>query len=153
MKTYAILALFLVLSFGAAAVGGLFQAGEWYAGLSKPSWTPPNWVFGPVWTVLYVLIGVSGWLLWRRTGWAEGRLALSLYGLQLVLNAAWPWLYFGLHRAGLAFAEIVLLWLAILETTVVFWRSSRPAAYLLIPYLGWVGFAAVLNFALWRMNV
>lgn len=152
MKPWMVLIGFLLLSFFAAAVGAIYPPGEWYAGLVKPSWNPPNWVFGPVWTVLYFCIGLSGWLVWRRSGWRSAAPALVVYALQLILNAAWSWLFFGLHRPGLAFAEIVVLWIGILATVLMFKRLSRPAAWLLLPYLCWVGFAAALNLALWQLN-
>ena len=152
MKPWLVLIGFLLLSFMAAALGAIYPPGEWYAGLVKPSWNPPDWVFGPVWTLLYFCIGLSGWLVWREAGWRSAAPALAVYGLQLILNAAWSWLFFGLHRPGLAFAEIVVLWLGILATVLLFKRLSRPAAWLLLPYLCWVGFAGVLNLSLWQLN-
>ncbi len=142
----------LLLAFAAAAVGSLFPPGEWYAGLERPAWTPPNWLFGPVWTALYAAMAVSAWLIWRRAGLVGGRLALSVYSVQLVLNAAWSGLFFGLQRPDLAFAGIVLLWLAILATVILFARIRVLAGWLLVPYLLWVSFAAVLNLELWRLN-
>ena len=152
MKSWLVLIGFLLLSFLAATVGAVYLPGEWYAGLVKPSWNPPNWVFGPVWTLLYFCIGLSGWLVWRQAGWRSAAPAFVVYGLQLVLNGAWSWLFFGLHMPGLAFTEIVLLWLSILATAVMFSRKSSSAALLLLPYLCWVGFAGALNLALWRLN-
>ena len=140
------------LSFSAATVGGFFTPGEWYAQLAKPSWNPPSWVFGPVWTVLYTTIGVSACLVWRDQGIGGARAAFAVYVAQLVLNAIWSWLFFGLHRPGIALVEIVVLWAAILATIILFRRVSRLAAALLVPYLLWVGFAAILNAALWRLN-
>ncbi|MGA4643837.1 TspO/MBR family protein [Limisphaera sp. 4302-co] len=142
----------LLLSFAAASLGAFFSPGDWYAGLTKPSWNPPNWLFGPVWTALYTMMAVAAWLVWRRGGWREQWRPLAIYLAQLALNAAWTPLFFGLHWPGAAFAEIVLLWLAIVATIVTFWRVQRRAAALLIPYLVWVSFAAVLNFTLWRLN-
>ena len=126
--------------------------GEWYAALQKPSWNPPGWIFGPVWSALYAMMAVAAWLVWRRGGFATQRRPLALFLGQLTLNAAWTPLFFGLHRPGIAFAEIILLWLAIAATLVVFRPVNRVAAWLLAPYLAWVGFAAVLNFTLWRLN-
>lgn len=143
----------LAVSFCAAAIGGLFMPGEWYASLNKPSWSPPGWIFGPVWTALYTMMAVAAWLVWKRGGFAAQRRPLSLFLVQLALNAAWTPLFFGLQRPGLAFAEIVVLWLAIVTTLLAFRLESRVAAWLLAPYLAWVGFAAVLNFSLWRLNV
>lgn len=142
----------LVLCFGAASLGALFMPGEWYASLKKPSWNPPGWIFGPVWTVLYAMMAVAAWLVWRRGGFAAQRRALTLFLVQLALNAAWSPLFFGLHWPGVAFAEIVLLWLAIVATVAAFRPVSRVATFLLMPYLLWVTFASVLNFTLWRLN-
>jgi benzodiazapine receptor len=146
------LAVWLVLCFSAAALGAIFLPGEWYAALRKPSWNPPAWIFGPAWTTLYIMMAVAAWLVWRRGGcWAQ-RKPLGLFLLQLVLNAAWTPLFFGWHKPGLAFAEIVMLWFAILATLLVFWKVHRGAGLLLLPYLAWVTFAAALNFTLWRLN-
>jgi translocator protein len=142
----------LLLCFGAAAPGALFPPGEWYAGLNKPSWHPPSWVFGPVWSTLYVMMAVAAWLVWRQGGFARQRWPLALFLVQLALNAAWSPLFFGMQRIGLAFAEIIVLWLAIASTVVAFWRVHRVAGWLLMPYLAWVSFAAVLNGTLWRLN-
>lgn len=143
---------FTVLCFLAAAMGALFKPGEWYEQLAKPSWRPPNWLFAPVWTFLYLAIAVSGWLVWREVGLADGPLALSIYLVQLLLNASWTPLFFGLHRPDLAFLNIALLWLSILATIAVFHPISASAAWLLLPYVLWVTFAAALNFSIWRLN-
>jgi translocator protein len=146
------LALWLVLCFGAAAFGSQFSPGEWYAELAKPAWTPPGWLFGPVWSVLYAMMGIAAWLIWKDAGFSGARVALGLFVFQLVLNAAWSWLFFGLQEPGLALVDIGLLWAAILATAVAF-RHHRPlAAGLLVPYLLWVSFAAALNFEIWRLN-
>jgi len=145
----------LALCFAVAGLGGYWTAlglGPWYEGLRKPSWTPPNRVFGPVWTALYVAMAVAAWLVWRRRGLAEARFLLSLFALQLALNLAWTGLFFALQRPGLAFGEILLLWVTILATLLAFGRVSRVAGWLLAPYLAWVTFAAALNFAIWRSN-
>lgn len=142
----------LLLCFAAAAMGGLFMPGEWYASLKKPSWNPPGWIFGPVWTALYTMMAVAAWLVWKRGGFSAQRRALALFLAQLALNAVWTPLFFGLHRPGVAFAEILLLWLAIAATLTAFRPVSRVAAWLLAPYLAWVSFAAALNYALWRLN-
>jgi len=133
-------------------IGAVFMPGEWYASLKKPAWNPPGWVFGPVWTALYAMMAVAAWLVWRRGGFSTHRKPLVIFLVQLVLNAGWTPLFFGLHSPGLAFAEIVLLWLAIAATIVVFRPVSRTAMLLLVPYLAWVSFATALNFALWRLN-
>jgi benzodiazapine receptor len=142
----------LLLCFSAAALGGFFMPGEWYAQLQKPSWNPPSWIFGPAWTALYIMMAIAAWLVWRRGGFATQRLALGVFLLQLLLNALWSPLFFGLRNPALAFVDIVLLWFALLATLLVFWRRSRVAGALLIPYLAWVSFASALNFALWRLN-
>lgn len=146
------LAGWTLLSFLPAALGGFFSPGEWYAQLRKPTWNPPGWIFGPVWTALYATMAVAAWLVWRRGGFSAQGKALGLYLVQLFLNALWSPLFFGLRLPGLAFAEIVLLWLAILGTVAIFWKVHRAAGVLLIPYFAWVTFAAVLNFELWRLN-
>ncbi len=146
------LAGWLALCFGAATFGALFMPGEWYAQLRKPSWNPPSWLFGPVWTALYFMMASAAWLVWRRGGFAANLRPLSLFLAQLVFNALWSWLFFGLKNPALAFVDIVCLWLGILMTLLSFWSVHRTAALLLVPYLAWVSFAAVLNWTLWQMN-
>lgn len=144
----------LLLSFFTAAIGAVasVQAAAFYQQLAQPSWAPPSSVFGPVWSVLYALMGVAAWLVWREGGWRRQRGVLALFVLQLALNALWSWLFFGWHRGALAFADIVLLWLLIVATLVGFWRVRPLAGALLLPYLCWVSFAAALNFAVWHLN-
>ena len=142
----------LVACFLAASLGAVFMPGDWYARLKKPSWNPPAWVFGPVWTTLYAMMAVAAWLVWKRGGFAARRGPLALFITQLVLNATWTPLFFGLHQPGFACAEIVSLWLAIAATLAAFWPLNRASAWLLAPYLAWVSFATALNFALWRLN-
>ncbi|HEU4452864.1 MAG TPA: TspO/MBR family protein [Longimicrobium sp.] len=154
-RSWLALAGFLALSFAASAIGGVSTRtgpGSWYSGIEKPAFNPPGWVFGPVWTVLYVLIGVSAWLVWRRRGVAGARGPLLLWLVQLALNAAWPALFFASRRPDLASLEIAALWLAILATMVAFRRVRPLAAWLLAPYLAWVTFASVLTFTIWRLN-
>ena len=149
------LALFLILCLGTAGLGAAatnLSVGTWFAALEKPSWNPPNWVFGPVWTTLYVGMAVAAWLVWRRKGLVDVSLPLILFGVQLFLNAAWSALFFGMRNPGIAFADILLLWLAIAATVVTFGRVSSLAATLLVPYLAWVSFATVLNWSIWRLN-
>jgi benzodiazapine receptor len=143
----------LVLCFAAAGIGSRFMPGQWYEGLTKPVWNPPSWLFGPVWTVLYVTMAIAAWLVWKRYGFSGAAFPLALFIVQLVLNAVWSWLFFGLHRPDLAFFEIILLWIAILATMVLFRRLVPQAGILLVPYLAWVSFAAVLNFTLWQLNL
>ena len=151
-RSAAALAVCIAVTFIAPALGAWAMPGEWYASLRKPSWNPPSWLFGPVWTALYLMMATAAWLVWRRGGWRTQRRPLVFYGLQLVLNAAWSPLFFGLKMPGLAFAEILLLLAAIILTARAFSRVSRPAWLLLVPYIGWVSFASLLNFTLWRMN-
>lgn len=143
----------LMVSFAAAWIGSRYMPGEWYASLAKPSWNPPNAIFAPVWSVLYVLMGVAAWLVWRQAGLNGAGAALGLFVVQLILNALWSYLFFGMHRLDLAFFDIVILWVAILAVVVLFWRVYWGAGALMLPYLAWVGFASFLNVVLWRMNV
>jgi translocator protein len=152
MKNLLGFAGWVALSFAAAWVGSRFMPGEWYAALAKPAWNPPNWIFAPVWTVLYLVMGVAAGLVWRQAGFSGASAALSLFVVQLVLNALWSYLFFGLQRLDLALFDIVVLWGAILAVAVLFWGANRLAGALMIPYLAWVGFASVLNFVLWRLN-
>lgn len=143
-----------VVSFAASAIGAAatVQAGAFYGELVQPSWAPPASVFGPVWTVLYALMAIAAWLVWRRGGVRANRSALSLFLLQLALNALWSWLFFAWHLGGLAFAGVVLLWVLIVATLVAFWRVRPLAGALLIPYLAWVSFASALTYSVWRLN-
>jgi translocator protein len=144
-----VLAVFFALTALAAATGGLFRPGAWYAALTKPAWNPPNWIFAPVWTALYVMIAISGALAWRAG--ASPR-SMTLWGLQLILNAAWTFLFFGLERPGLALIEIAALWVAIALYARSVVAVERRSALLVQPYLAWVTFAAILNAALWWGN-
>jgi translocator protein len=140
------------VTFAAAAMGGLFLPGEWYAGLRKPSWNPPNWIFGPVWSALYTIMAMAAWLVWKRGGFAGQRVALLLFLVQLLFNALWSPLFFGLHQPSLAFVDLMLLWLTLLATIAAFWKARRLAGAMLLPYLAWSTFAGSLNFAIWRLN-
>jgi benzodiazapine receptor len=138
------LAGFVGISFLAAYLGAratMDSVGSWYAQLARPPWSPPNWVFGPVWTVLYACMGVAAWLVWRREGWSG---AILLFAVQLALNAAWSFAFFGWRSPLAGLVNIVLLWIAIGATLLRFW--------LFVPYIAWVTFAAALNFAIWRLN-
>ena len=149
------LVVFVVVCFAAAGIGGAVttpKIATWYAALAKPSWNPPNWIFGPVWSVLYLCMAIAAWLVWRQGGLAGAATPLALFAVQLVLNLAWSWLFFGFENPGLAFVDIVLLWAAIATTMVAFWFRSAIAGILFIPYLAWVSFAAMLNFVVWRLN-
>ena len=143
-----------VLSFAASAVGAVasIQAKSFYGQLAQPGWAPPPSVFGPVWTILYALMAIAAWLVWRSGGLRSHRFALSLFLVQLALNALWSWIFFTWQNGMLAFADIVLLWLLIVATLISFWRVRPLAGALLVPYLLWVSFAAALNFTLWQLN-
>jgi len=146
---------FLAICLGTASLGGTvtsLSVGDWYQTLDKPSWSPPDWLFRQVWTILYLMMGIAAWLVWRRHGWSASRAPLSLFALQLVLNVVWSVIFFGLRSPGWAFGEILILWLAIVTTTISFLGRSATAALLFVPYLAWTAIAAVLNFAIWRMN-
>ncbi len=145
------LIIFLALVASAASFGAIFEPGDWYAKLAKPSWAPPNWLFAPVWAVLYITIAVAGWLIWRKVG-ANRNTALTLWGIQLLLNASWSWVMFGLHQIGAAVVVILALWLMIAAFTVSARRVSEAASALFVPYLGWVSYAALLNIAVWLLN-
>jgi translocator protein len=149
------LVVLIAICFAAAAAGGAAtypRIEGWYAALTKPSWTPPDWLFGPVWTVLYLGMAVAAWLVWRQKGLSGARGPLILFAVQLGLNVAWSWLFFGLHSPRLGFVDIILLWIGIAATMVAFWRRSTAAGLLFVPYLAWVTFAAVLNYSIWQLN-
>ena len=144
----------VVVCFVAAAIGGAasVQAGPFYTQLVRPEWAPPASLFGPVWTALYALMAIAAWLVWRVNGFRAARRALTLFLVQLALNALWSWLFFGWHRGGLAFADIVVLWALIVATVIAFWRIRPWAGALLVPYLLWVSFASALNYSVWQLN-
>lgn len=144
----------LVLCFTAAGIGAIasVNASGFYQQLLRPSWAPPGWLFGPVWSVLYVSMAVAAWLVWRIGGWRAANGALALFVIQLVANALWTWLFFYFQRGALATLEIVVLWALIVATIVQFWRLRSLAGALLLPYLAWVSFASVLSLTMWRLN-
>ncbi len=149
----------IIISELAGIIGSLFTTtaiDTWYTTLVRPSFAPPSWIFGPVWTTLFLLMGIASFLVWRK-GKTEGfskriRIALTLFGIQLVLNTLWSIIFFGSENLGGAFFEIIFLWIAIVATTVAFYKIIKPAAYLLLPYIAWVTFAAYLNYAFWQLN-
>ncbi len=143
------LAGFILVTFCAPALGAFSMPGDWYAALHKPSWNPPSWLFGPVWTLLYTLMAVAAWLVWRKVGFAR---PLGLYFIQLALNAAWTPTFFGAHAIGWALLIIIAMWILILATLLSFRSVSPLAGWLLVPYLLWVTFATALNFTLWYLN-
>lgn len=149
----------ILICFACAGIGSAAttpQLADWFANLKKPTWNPPNWLFAPVWTTLFAMMGVSAWLVWRNSWgsdrWGKARLALGWFGIQLALNVGWSVLFFGCQRPGFALIEIVLLWFAIAITVSLFARHSKLASGLMVPYLCWVSFASVLNFAIWSLN-
>lgn len=148
--------LFILFSQAAGIIGSVFTSKAiptWYAGLTKPGFNPPSWLFGPVWILLYALMGIASFLVFeKRAQFPLAKPALAVFFIHLGLNALWSILFFGLKNPGLAFFEIIVLWAAILVLIFLFYRIDRPAAYLLIPYLAWVSFALVLNFSIWRLN-
>jgi tryptophan-rich sensory protein len=149
------LAGFLAAAYLVAGVSSIFTISEipaWYAGLAKPSFNPPNQLFGPVWTLLYTLMAIAAWLVWRRPGSGPRKAALWWWAVQLALNFGWSLIFFRQHRIGLALVEIFFLWLAIAITMALFFRLQKTAGWLMVPYLAWVSFAGVLNFAIWRIN-
>lgn len=148
------LIVWLIISFAVSAIGAWasIQAQSFYVELSQPNWAPPGWVFGPVWMVLYAMMAVAAWLVWRRGGFKTCQKSLSLFLFQLILNGLWSWLFFAWHLGAWSWVNIVLLWLAIAVTLVAFWRVEKLAGLLLLPYLLWVGFATALNYAMWQLN-
>lgn len=144
----------LTATFVAASIGARasIEAKSFYDQLVQPAWAPPPWVFGPVWTVLYALMAIAAWLVWREGGFRVHRVALALFFVQLAANALWSWLFFAWNLGALALAEVALLWILVVATVLAFWRVRPVAGMLLTPYLLWVSFAAALNFTLWRLN-
>ena len=156
MRGKLILVGLALVCLGVGAAGGLAtgrSVGTWYAELRKPAWTPPGWLFGPVWTVLYASMAVAAWLVWTKAGARAAAVPLALFAVQLALNAAWTPVFFGLRLPGPAFAVIVALWAAIVATGAAFWHVRPVAGMLMLPYLAWVTFATGLNFAIWRLNL
>ena len=146
---------FIVVCLGAGGLGAIATTPEiegWYKTIEKPSWNPPDYVFGPVWTTLFIMMAIAAWMVWKKDGFQAVSLAMTLFAIQLVLNIAWSWIFFGMHQPGWAFVEIVILGLAIAATTVAFFRCSRLAGWLMVPYGAWVSFAGVLNFTIWQLN-
>lgn len=147
--------LSLAIPLGIGALGNLFTSPEidgWYRTLEKPEWNPPNGVFGPVWTILYILMGIAFYLVWIADRRAGKKTALTLYTLQLILNLGWSWIFFSRHETGWAVVEIAALWLFILLTIFSFARFNKAAAWLLVPYISWVSFAVILNYTIWQLN-
>ncbi len=149
MQNYLTLPPFIAIVLAVSATGSLFRPGDWYKQLKKPSWTPPGWLFGPAWAVLYIAIAVSGWLTWQAAGVT---LVLAVWAIQLVFNAVWSWVMFGRKQIGAAMLTLCALWLFVALYAVLVWPISKSASQLFWPYLAWVTFAGSLNFAIWRLN-
>lgn len=149
------LVVFVGISLAFGGIGSIItsdRSDAWYAGIAKPAWTPPDWLFGPVWTTLYILMGIAAWLVWKKVGLRAGAMPLILFGIQLLLNLSWNVVFFSMQSPGAALIEIIVLWLAILATLIAFWRVTPVAGWLFVPYLAWVTYAAALNFEIWRLN-
>lgn len=145
----------LVVTVGLGSLGGIFTISEipnWYAGLQKPSFNPPNWLFGPVWTLLYILMGISVYLVWKQPASSARNIALTLFIVQFVLNFFWSVIFFKQHQIGWALVEIILMWVFIFLTIIWFGKISSTASWLLVPYISWVSFATILNAAIWKLN-
>lgn len=154
LHTWLGLAAWIGVCFLPAAMAALVETGPWYASLNRPAWTPPSWVFGPVWTTLYLLMGIAAWRIWRKDGFtsAAARFALTLFLVHLMFNAAWTGLFFGLHLLTAAAVEIVILWMMIVALVATFWRLDRTAGAMLVPYLLWVTYASSLSIGFAVMN-
>ncbi|MFA6132172.1 MAG: TspO/MBR family protein [Patescibacteria group bacterium] len=155
-KNFLHLVLAIIAVEAAGILGSFFTAPAittWYTTLNKPWFQPPNWLFGPVWTILFALMGIAAYLVWQK-GWKKKdvKFALKIFAAQMILNVLWSIIFFGLQNPGAAFLEIIALWVSIVATMVVFWKVSRPAVYLLVPYILWVSFAAFLNWTIWIIN-
>lgn len=149
------LIFFIAICLSAGGIGAIATTPEidqWYVTIEKPKWNPPAYVFGPVWTTLFVMMAIAAWLVWKPDGFKSVKTPLTLFAVQLALNVAWSWVFFHFHQLGWAFAEIVILWLAILATTISFFKCQAIAGWLMVPYLAWVSFASVLNYAIWQLN-
>lgn len=156
LKSAGMLVLFLLICFGVAWTGAQVSPGiassNWYDQLNKPDWNPPAWLFGPVWTILYTMMAIAAWRIWRKLGFTGGSTELSWFAVQLLLNGLWSQLFFNAQNPGLAFVEILFLLSAIIATTIYFYREDRLAGYLMVPYILWVAFATVLNGTIWIIN-
>lgn len=154
-RRLAALIAFMALVATASAIGSAVTApriDDWYATLAKPSFNPPDWIFAPVWTALFVAMAIAAWLVWLRRPVSQAPATFGLFGLQLALNVLWSVLFFGMRNPGLALLEIVFLWGAILATMIAFWRVRPASGWLFVPYLAWVSFAAILNASIWMSN-
>lgn len=142
----------IIISSMAGIFGAQFKPGQWYQLLQKPAWTPPDWIFPVVWPVLYILMGIAAWVVWKTKSTSLTQETFIWFYVQLVLNALWSWLFFGMHMIGLALFEIILLWIAVAITLILFWKKNPSAGLLLIPYLLWISFALALTASIWQLN-
>lgn len=149
MNKFVALAIFAALTAITASVGSLYMPGPWYAALAKPEWTPPNWLFAPVWFTLYAMIALAGWFAWRAQGFGT---SIAFWLGQLIFNAAWSYIMFGAHQIGWALVDLIAMWLMIVGFIASVWNSSRLAAWLFVPYFAWATFAGALNYAVWQLN-
>lgn len=155
MDEWVVLAISIATCMAAALIGGFFTARavkEWYPSLKKPSWNPPSWAFGPIWTILYILMAISAWLVWKEGGLMQQIIPLSLFGIQLIFNVVWSWLFFYKRSIRGGLYEIVMLWILILATLLAFWSATIIAGLLFVPYLVWVSIASYLNYTVWKLN-
>lgn len=158
VRQIAALLLFLGVCYLVAWSGAQVSPGvgvgssEWYNSLQKPSWNPPAWVFGPVWSLLYTMMGIAAWLVWKEAGFQNAKVAMALFFTQLILNGLWSWIFFGMQETGWAFIEIMVLLVAIIVTTITFYKKRSLAGWLMLPYILWVAFATFLNYAIWTLN-
>lgn len=151
MKVFGLI-IWIIICFVPAVIGSQFGPGDWYQSLAKPNWNPPNWIFGPVWTLLYLFMGISVWIIWKDYGLRTAAIPIGFFIAQLILNALWSWFFFGLENVGLAFIDIIALWTLILITMIMFWKLNTWSGVLLVPYIAWVSFATVLNYNIWQLN-
>jgi len=154
-REWVVLVLFVATCLTGSVIGGMvtsLSVDDWYPTLEKPSFTPPDWVFAPVWLFLYISMALAAWLVWLQAGFRHGAVPLGMFFIQLILNVAWSGLFFGLRHPGAAFVHLLVLWIVIVATTVEFWRVRKWAGMLMVPYVLWVIFAGVLNYSLWQLN-
>ncbi len=152
---YLPLVISIILAQGSGLIGSIFTASSvntWFETIYKPTWNPPSWIFGPVWTMLYLLMGIAAYIIWQKKDIVGTKMALSVYGIHLVFNSLWSILFFGLKNPQLAFFEIIFLLILIIITTMLFWKIDRRAGALMFPYIAWVSFATVLNYTIWQLN-
>ena len=149
------LVISIIIAQGSGLIGSLFTAtsvNTWFETISKPTWNPPSWIFGPVWTILYLLMGIAAYIIWQKKDIVGVKVTLLVYGIHLVFNSLWSILFFGLKNPQLAFFEIIVLLILIIITTILFWKIDRWAGALMFPYIAWVSFATVLNYTIWQLN-